>query len=64
MYHREAATLEQPGRAKLTDSAASDPPGGGGKAGIVLEARQGMVDRGADLAWLSQCATAAARRPS
>ena len=28
--------------------------GGGGKAGIVLEARQAMVDRGADLAWLSQ----------
>ena len=28
--------------------------GGGPKMGIVLEMQQGMVDRGADISWLSQ----------
>ena len=28
--------------------------GGEGKMGVVLEVRQGMVNRGADLKWLSQ----------
>ena len=30
--------------------------GDGSKMGIVLEIRQGMVNRGADISWLSQCA--------
>ena len=28
--------------------------GNGERMGIVLEIRQGMVDRGADISWLSQ----------
>ena len=28
--------------------------GGGQKTGIVLEMQQGMVNRGADISWLSQ----------
>ena len=27
---------------------------GGGQMGVVIECRQGMVNRGADLSWLSQ----------
>ena len=29
--------------------------GNGERMGIVLEIRQGMVNRGADISWLSQC---------
>jgi len=30
----------------------------GGKAGLVFEIPMGMVDRGANISWLSQCASA------
>ena len=33
------------------------------KYGIVLEIQMGMVDRGADISWLSQCIAAATRNP-
>ena len=29
--------------------------GDGSKIGIVIEVQQGMVNRGADISWLSQC---------
>ena len=33
--------------------------GDGSKIGIVIEVQQGMVNRGADISWLSQCDTPA-----
>ena len=38
------------------DVATGYAAGDGSKMGIVLEIRQGMVNRGADISWLSQCA--------
>ena len=36
--------------------------GGAGKPGILFEIQMGMIDRGADLQWLSQCARVASYR--
>ena len=38
--------------------------GDGERMGIVLEMRQGMVDRGADISWLSQVPASPAPVPS